>query len=62
MLLLRSFHDDWMTQPSHWNILDLISRRGLNLGKGGGESSALFRHAFDQKPAAMTVKNMFHQR
>ena len=31
-------------------------------GETGGESGAISWHAFDQKPASMTVKNMFHQR
>jgi hypothetical protein len=39
----------------------LLPRRGLGLGKTGGKDRAVFRHAFDQKPAAMAVKNMFHQ-
>jgi hypothetical protein len=62
MLLLRRFGDTWMTALSRCNILDLALCQRPDLGKTGGEGGALFQHAFDQKPAAMAVKNMFNQR
>ena len=62
MLLLRRFDDSWMTEPNDWNRLVLGPCWGFRLGKTGGKGGAVFRHAFDQKPATMTVKDMFNQR
>ena len=63
MLLLRRFDDSWMTRYKRLKSLWFQAGvGGLRLGKTGGKGRAVFGHAFDQKPAAMAVKNMFHQR
>jgi hypothetical protein len=42
-------------------LLDLRRAGRPGLWKTGGKGGAVFGLAFDQKPAAMTNKYMFHQ-